>query len=211
MDLCDHQISATKCQPSNLGTHSLCGSLHGNSCTDMLANSTAPTIFICSQNWSVYMYMLRPDSQPDRLWSWLTQFMTKIDLLTHFKTKRHRGWERAQCHTAQVYMCCSNSTAVLVLDKAKPWSPSPELQLNTQNSQQWHLCWDCQRVTEPTEYVLYSSDSSPASCWIKLSSLPSSLWSPSSTEQRAPHILCTERCFFTRMGALSSTVLAVNV
>ena len=42
---------------------------------------------------------------------------------------------------------------------------------------------------ETAEYVLYSSDSSPASCWIKLSYLPSLLWSPSSMEQRALHIL----------------------
>ena len=82
--------------------------------------------------------------------SWLNWF---ADLLQNREVSWRHGWERERCHTVRVYTCtyCSNSTAVLVLDKAKPWSPQ-ELWLSTRTAP---VCWDHQRVTEPAEYVLY--------------------------------------------------------
>ena len=163
------------------------------------------------------MYILRPNSQPDRLRSqppalnrltdkagWPDSLLNWFaDPLQNWEVSWRHGWELERCHTAWVYTCCSNSTAVLVLDKVKPWSPSPELGLSIWNNQQWHLCGNRRRMTEPTEYVLYSSNSSPASCQIKLSCLPSSLWSPLSMEQWALLILCTERQrFFARNDSL---------
>ena len=75
--------------------------------------------------------MLQPNSQPGWIQSRLPALnpLNQLDLLTRFKTERSTGAvaESENDATAQVYMCCSNSTAVLVLDKAKPWSPSPEL------------------------------------------------------------------------------------
>ena len=63
--------------------------------------------------------MLQLCSQPDWLQSKLTQFM-KIDLLTCFKTESSAGALAESEQIAQViYTCCSNSTAVLVLDKFK--------------------------------------------------------------------------------------------
>ena len=42
------------------------------------------------------------------------------DPLRNREVSWRRGWERERCHTARVYTCCSNSTAVLLLDKANP-------------------------------------------------------------------------------------------
>ena len=81
-------------------------------------------------------------------------------------------------------MCCSNSTAVLVLGKVKPWSRSLE-NLAPETSAMAPL----QKASEnsaPAECMLYISDSSSAWCFIKLSCLPPLLWSPSMEQQAHP-------------------------
>ena len=65
---------------------------------------------------------------------------------------------------------------------------------------------------ETAEYALYSSDSSPASCWIKLSCLPSSLWSPfQGDDEHCTSFALRGNISTPEIGALSSSVLAVNV
>ena len=147
--------------------------------------------------------MLRPNSQPDRLQSWLPTLKLVNQLksrLTWFMTKficwpalKLRGqlvpWLRARTmpHSMSVLHAVAIALQSWCLIKLiKPRSPSPELWLSTRNNQQWHFCGDCRRVTDPAKYVLYSSNSSPALCWIKLSLLYLlCCLSPSSTEQRA--------------------------
>ena len=90
----------------------------------------------------------------NRLKSRLTRFMTKLICWPALKPGGQLApWLRARMmpHSTSLYVLYSNSTAVLVLDKAKPWSLSLEFQLSTRNSQQWHrhLYRDCRRVTEP--------------------------------------------------------------
>ena len=78
-------------------------------------------------------------------------------MLSCYKTERSAGALAEIKNDVQVYMCCSNSTAVLMLDKVKlftflPWSLSLEqLAPKTSAILSWRRTVE---NTEPAEYML---------------------------------------------------------
>ena len=114
----------------------------------------------------------QPASKPvDPIYDW-------IDLLTHFETERSAGTvaesenDATQRESIRAVAITLQSWCLIKLNRGlllRNFDLALEAVGNGAFAEivgEW---------LETTEYVLYSSDSSPASCWIKLSCLPSAL------------------------------------
>lgn len=128
-----------------------------------------------------------------QFWSWSTGFKAGwylnwfTDPLKNIKVSWHLGGEQEWW---QMTVAITLHTAVLVFGKLSwlsslLWSSLPE-QVAPKTSAV--LPWQrASENTELTEYVVYSSNSSFAWCLIKVSCLPSLLWSPSPEKKHTLH------------------------